>query len=177
MSRGPGRIERAISAAFAADPEGTLDVDALCRAAYPDEVFTWPRDFNGERRPPEKRRRSVLRAAHKVAERQGWKWRRGRRDLFQNKEHHQKNFIANAKARGMLVMEPGSQPSPEQRAHLAEIERRTAQRAQVRHQVKQDLLAQYDALKEKLDKLEIECVEIKAGMELMVLESKAMAMG
>jgi hypothetical protein len=77
----------------------------------------------------------------------------------------------------MYVAEPGSQPSPEQLARLAAMERRIAERAQAGQQVRHDRLAQFDALKGRLEKLEIEREEIKAGMDLMVLESKAMAPG
>ena len=62
--------------------------------AYRDEVPTWSRDLQGRPQPPEKRRRSVLRAATKVATRQGWRcWHKrnaeGRYDLFEDEKRYQ----------------------------------------------------------------------------------------
>jgi hypothetical protein len=110
-----------------------------------------------------------LRAATKVATRQGWRCRqksdeKGRHDLFEDEKRYQDRIAANARARGMHVVAPGSKPCPGQPARLAELERRTSEREQARQQVMQDLLAQYDALKKKLEKLEIERDEIKAGI-------------
>jgi DNA (cytosine-5)-methyltransferase 1 len=62
MSRGRGRIERAIAAAFEAEPRRAFSVEALARIAYPD--------IEGV----EKRHRvAVIRAAENIARRMGWK--------------------------------------------------------------------------------------------------------
>ena len=58
MSRGPGRIERAIEAAFTAEPSRAFPVETLALVAFP-----------GVNRLEKKHRIAVLRAAHKVAER------------------------------------------------------------------------------------------------------------
>ena len=63
MSKGPGRIERAIEAIFAAEPDNAFTTDDLCDRAYPGE------------RIERKHRVAVLRAAAKVCARTGWaKW-------------------------------------------------------------------------------------------------------
>jgi hypothetical protein len=36
MSRGPGRIERAIEAAFAAEPDNAFTIEDLCDRIYPE---------------------------------------------------------------------------------------------------------------------------------------------
>ena len=54
MSRGPGRIERAIRALFDANPDAAFTTDDLCRACYP------------ARRVEHKHRVAVWRAAHNV---------------------------------------------------------------------------------------------------------------
>lgn len=62
MSRGPGRIERAIEAAFRAEPSRAFTVEALALVV-----------FRGINRIEKKHRVAVLRAAHSVAERSGWR--------------------------------------------------------------------------------------------------------
>jgi hypothetical protein len=61
MSRGPGRIERAIEETFTANPSETFTVDELVATAYPgtDEI-------------EKKHRVAVIRAADKVAARLWW---------------------------------------------------------------------------------------------------------
>jgi hypothetical protein len=66
MSRGPGRIERAIEAAFTTEPNRAFTVEELARAAYP-----------GVNRVEKKHRVALLRAAHNVAERLLWRTMRG----------------------------------------------------------------------------------------------------
>jgi hypothetical protein len=61
MSRGPGRVERAIEAAFTACPDKAFTVEALIAIA-----------FRGVNRIEKKHRVSVLRAARKVAVRLQW---------------------------------------------------------------------------------------------------------
>ena len=62
MSRGWGRIERAIAAAFEAEPRRAFSIEALARIAYPDIESV------------EKRHRvAIIRAADDVALRRGWK--------------------------------------------------------------------------------------------------------
>lgn len=66
MSRGPGRIERAIEAAFRAEPLHVFTVDDLARIAYP-----------GVNRAQKKHRVAILRAARRVCERIYWfAWRK-----------------------------------------------------------------------------------------------------
>jgi hypothetical protein len=55
MSRGPGRIQRAISAAFAAEPDNALTTAELCERAY------------GTGAVDKKHRIAVVRAAKKIA--------------------------------------------------------------------------------------------------------------
>jgi hypothetical protein len=57
MSRGPGSIERGISAAFAAEPNNAFTTDDLCRRAFPRV-----------KRADKKHRVAVLRAAQKRPE-------------------------------------------------------------------------------------------------------------
>ncbi len=64
MSRGPGKIERAIEAVFNEAPEWAYSVDDLIDRVYP-----------GLNRIEKKHRVSVLRAAHKVLTRMtDWSW-------------------------------------------------------------------------------------------------------
>jgi hypothetical protein len=65
VSRGPGRIERAIIEAFTANPSMTFTVDDLAAIAYP-----------GLNRIEKKHRVAVLRAADKVAAQLWWGGRR-----------------------------------------------------------------------------------------------------
>lgn len=61
MSRGPGRIERAVGAAFEANPSRTFTVAELAAVAYPDAPAI------------EKRHRvAVIRAADRVSWRLDW---------------------------------------------------------------------------------------------------------
>jgi hypothetical protein len=61
MSRGPGRVERAIEQTFTDNPSAAFTVEELAAAAYP-----------GLNRVEKKHRVAVLRAADKVAGRLGW---------------------------------------------------------------------------------------------------------
>jgi hypothetical protein len=63
MSRGPGRIERTIEAAFSRDPKKIWSVDLLCQQVWPDHQF-WPEA---------KHRSAIRRAARNVAKRLGWR--------------------------------------------------------------------------------------------------------
>lgn len=66
MSRGPGKIERAIEAAFASKPGDIFTTEDLTALAYP-----------GINRAEKKHRVAVIRAADRAARRMGWKaWRR-----------------------------------------------------------------------------------------------------
>lgn len=65
MSRGPGKIEQAIEAAFRDHPNSTFNVSELARHAYP-----------GVNRIEKKHRVAILRAADKVASRIWWMGRR-----------------------------------------------------------------------------------------------------
>ena len=62
VSRGPGRIERAIEEAFTAEPSRAFTVEALALVA-----------FQGVNRVAKKHRVATLRAAHNVSKRLGWK--------------------------------------------------------------------------------------------------------
>jgi hypothetical protein len=70
MSRGPGRIERAVEALFTSQPHMTYSTDELVEAVY-----------RGVNRVEKKHRVAVLRAADNVAKRLGcwekWKCERG----------------------------------------------------------------------------------------------------
>jgi hypothetical protein len=61
MSRGTGRIERAIETAFLHEPNRTFTLDELVSIAYP-----------GLNRPEKRHHVAILRGAHKVAARLGW---------------------------------------------------------------------------------------------------------
>ena len=61
MSRGTGRIERAIETAFLPEPNRTFTLDELVSIAYP-----------GLNRPEKRHHVAILRGAHKVAARLGW---------------------------------------------------------------------------------------------------------
>lgn len=65
MSRGPGRIQQTIEAAFAANADGILYTDDLVRSAYPDAATV-----------DKKHRVAVARAARYVCPRVGWWWMR-----------------------------------------------------------------------------------------------------
>lgn len=73
MSRGPGRIERAIEAAFREHPATTFSAAELCLIAYP-----------GINRPEKRHRVSVIRAADKVASRLHWRYRHAERPGGEN---------------------------------------------------------------------------------------------
>ena len=66
MSRGPGRIERPVEAAFTTGPSRAFTVEDLVRIAY-----------GGVNRVEKKHRVATLRAAHNVAKRFGWKTMKG----------------------------------------------------------------------------------------------------
>jgi hypothetical protein len=66
MSRGPGRIERAIEAAFTDAPSRAFPVEDLVSVAFP-----------GVNRVEKKHRVAALRAGHNVAKRLGWRTMRG----------------------------------------------------------------------------------------------------
>jgi len=79
MSRGPGRIERIITAALTANPSAIFTVPDLVALAYPDapEIMRLRWRYRGsyvlEQRAFEKRHRSaILRAAKKAVPRAGW---------------------------------------------------------------------------------------------------------
>jgi hypothetical protein len=59
MSKGPGRVERIVEAAFAADPDNAFTVEDLCDKVYPGEVIA------------KKHRVAVLRAAKQITKRRG----------------------------------------------------------------------------------------------------------
>ncbi len=61
MSRGPGKIERAIEAVFAAEPDDAFTTADLCDRVYP-----------GLNRVEKKHRVAVIRVAKKVFGRAGW---------------------------------------------------------------------------------------------------------
>ena len=98
MSRGPGRIEKAIEAAFTASPHQAFTVEQLVRIAY-------PQDYSGDSynehiaylaatkqrvpRLPKKHRVAVLRAARNVAKRCDWV-------AVQRRYHWQENGRWNA---------------------------------------------------------------------------------
>ena len=64
MSRGPGKIEQAIEAAFKAEPDNAFTVQDLCERAYP-----------GINKIERKHRVSVIRAATALADRlEYWTW-------------------------------------------------------------------------------------------------------
>lgn len=107
MSRGPGRVERAISEAFESEPDSEFYVLDLCRLAYPEETENWP-DGN----PPEKRRRAVLRAATKVARRMDWY--HGRRSQL----GHEVYFIAKErmKAAAAKMRSLSAETAPSEKA-------------------------------------------------------------
>lgn len=65
MSRGPGRVERAIETTFEANPSRIFSVETLATIAYP-----------GVNRVERKHRVAVIRSADKVARRLGWVGRR-----------------------------------------------------------------------------------------------------
>lgn|SRR4051794_27528183 len=81
MSRGPGRIERAIEAAFQANPHRAYTGEELVRLAYPDAYsgeacdhsVAWA-SVTGAPEPgvAKKHRVAVYRAAHNVAARLLW---------------------------------------------------------------------------------------------------------
>lgn len=73
MSRGPGRIERAIGEAFTASPEQVFTVEHLCLICYP-----------GINRPEKRHRVAVIRAAENVCRRQHWDWARRSTLVFFN---------------------------------------------------------------------------------------------
>jgi hypothetical protein len=57
MSKGPGRVQRIIAAAFAAEPDNAFTTTELCERVYPDENDPW---FE------KKHRIAVVRAAKKL---------------------------------------------------------------------------------------------------------------
>ena len=61
MSRGPGRVERAIEAALDAEPDNAFTVEELCRRVYPETAH----------RAPEKKHRvsKCSRAAQNICKR------------------------------------------------------------------------------------------------------------
>src|SRR4051812_21944990 len=81
MSKGPGRVERIIAAAFTANPTKVFTVEELTRLAYPgaysgegfDEMVAWAKVTGAPEPTIAKRHRvSVLRAARNVARRLWW---------------------------------------------------------------------------------------------------------
>jgi len=72
MSRGKGRIERAVLDLFRNNPNRTFSTDDLCRHAF---------DLDRDMQPTRAQRVSVLRAAHNVKGYYGWR-SRGRPAVF-----------------------------------------------------------------------------------------------
>ena len=96
MSRGPGRIERAISDLFEEHPEGAWTTAELCRLIYPTA-----------NRVEKKHRVAVLRAMNKIIgkkgdEHRGWGWfyieRRGTSRVLANFENVMSYGLARLKA-------------------------------------------------------------------------------
>jgi hypothetical protein len=67
MSRGPGKRERAIEKAFRANPDKSFNIEELAHIAFPAVAHISPHD-----------RWNTVRAANKVADRQGWVFVEGR---------------------------------------------------------------------------------------------------
>lgn len=83
MSRGAGRVEREIAAAFAADPDNAFTADELCQRIYPGF------DIRDHWDDSKKYRVAVIRAAKSLARRWpdlGWgrSWMRGRINIYFN---------------------------------------------------------------------------------------------
>jgi hypothetical protein len=91
MSKGPGRIERAIERLFLADPEMTYSLDELAQAVYP-----------GVNRVEKKHRVAVLRAAWNVTPRLWWDGlyisERGRPVIFFNQLNARSRAIAQQRS-------------------------------------------------------------------------------
>jgi hypothetical protein len=80
MSRGPGRIERAIEAAFERNPDGYFTVADLARLVYGAEYWERMHRWAPGRKREHAQRVAITRAAAKVAPRMHWlMFRSGRR--------------------------------------------------------------------------------------------------
>jgi hypothetical protein len=104
MSRGPGRVERAIKAAFDAEPTRVFTTEYLCTHVYA-----------GATKIEKKHRVSLIRAAKRVLQREhNWRMTRthmpGAPFLFFNETAAERNDVAGPHGLSQMTAEPLHMP-------------------------------------------------------------------
>ncbi len=164
MSRGPGRVEQAIETAFSGNPLRRFYIEDLCRIVY---------HHGTERRAVTvNQRRSVLRAATKVAKRMGWMHREdtsGNPDLFVGRrvyfETEQGKRALLERIRAVKGHDPLPPPEPTPRELAAKARREEA--ARLRAELPNLMTQELNELLERKERLEIELNEVNAGIEML----------
>ena len=164
MSRGPGRVEQAIGIAFSENPLQRFYIEDLCRIVYHDGTERRPVTVN--------QRRSVLRAATKVAKRMGWEHREdssgnpdlfvGRRVYFETERGKRALLERIRAARGHDPLPP-PEPTPRELAAKARREEAARLRAELPKVMAQEL----NDLLERKERLETELNEVNAAIEML----------
>lgn len=175
MSRGPGRVEQAIETAFSENPLKRFYVEDLCRIVYPGHQHL---PIEAKKRINE--RRSVLRAATKVAKRMGWEHREdtsgnpdlfvGRRTYFETEQGKKALLERIRAARGHDPLPP-PEPTPRELAAKA----RREELARLRAELPDTLAKERDELLARKERLETELDEVDAGLELLRLRALHMS--
>ena len=176
MSRGPGRVERAIQAAFQAEPTEGFTVKRLAQIVYHAGSTTAA--------ITEPERQSVARAARKVAKRLGWKSERTHISVpiaercgewpGQYVRYDQPHALALKRKREYREKRGlPPEPTPEEvEAAKPERIKRSEKRNAEEAAIKREMLDDYRRLKAKHEALDIERDEIDAAMELIVARSR-----
>lgn len=169
MSKGPGRVERAIEAAFSENPLKRFYVEDLCRIVYPDH-----RQVSDKKRIHQ--RRSVLRAATRVARRMNWEHREdfssnpdifvGRRVYFESDEGKKALLERIRVAKGHDPL-----PLPELTPRELAAKARREELARLRAELPDTLAKERDELLARKEQLEIELDQVDAGLEALRLRA------
>jgi hypothetical protein len=194
MSRGPGRIEQAIEKAWLAEPSEMFTVAELCDIAYPSEMLRRPTMVN--------QRRSVLRAAEKVAERRGWergtlhpgkeyekateadlaagiyfkrRLRRGRATTYQRREAKFAAIRAIARERKGLPALTPEQLEAEREAATARRAERNAKVAKVQAAMTKELESQFERLKTVVAEARKAEADALVEMQAILMQSKGLS--
>jgi chromosome segregation ATPase len=198
MSRGPGKIERAIEAAMRAEPDRLLVASDLCTAAYYPDVWAQGQKWGGTFTPDQ--RRSARRAARKVAKRLGIEidiQRISKKNVRDFENGHRSSKILHGRfaryapagtrakeVRGIretrrkaLGLPPDPTPElldAERQAAAARRQERYAKIAKVHGAMTKEALAQFEVLKERVMDAEAMRAKAVADMQALVLRTKGL---
>jgi hypothetical protein len=194
MSKGPGKIERAIEKAWSDEPTEMFTIAELCDIAYPRDMPNRPTMVN--------QRRSVLRAAAKVAKRRGWergtlhpgkeyekatepdlaagiyfkrRLRRGRATTYQRPEGKFAAIRANARERKGLPALTPEQLEAERAAAAARRAERDAKVAKVQAVMAKELLAKFQRLKTVVTDARKAEADALVEMQAILMQSRGLS--